>query len=226
MPHNRALQAARSDCAFPRPLTKLAMASTAPKLLTMPPEMRNRIYELVFATQPEEADLLNPMPPTKQLLLACAQIYHEARGLYNTARRSYWRETRFTVCKPSEARVDCVVDLTEEQLSAVRHLQLTVTLSDYRYRFSSIADPLTLRVDHLDFPVSYTRCANGQWACTTASSLLSAGFRSPRVVMVSDRTIRLRMQYPSTPRCVIGREELEVMLECKLKLAEVADKQW
>ncbi|KAK5731713.1 hypothetical protein LTR17_011184 [Elasticomyces elasticus] len=166
------------------------MASTAPKLLTMPPEMRNRIYELVFATKPEEADLLNPMPPTKQLLLACAQIYHEARGLYNTARRSYWRETHFTVCKPSEARVDCVVDLTEEQLSA--------------------------------------------WVCTTASSLLSAGFRSPRVVMVSDRTIRLRaIRLPppvspillqeaqsSTPRCVIGREELEVMLECKLKLGE------
>lgn len=58
-----------------------ATTSTREMLTTIPPEIRNRIYELVMpAPDPEtEADLLTAEPPSKALLLTCRQICGEAR---------------------------------------------------------------------------------------------------------------------------------------------------
>lgn len=47
----------------------------------MPPEIRNRIYELVLATPVAgaEIDLLSARPPDKALLLTCRRIYDEVK---------------------------------------------------------------------------------------------------------------------------------------------------
>lgn len=50
---------------------------------TIPPEIRNRIYELVMpAPDPEtEVDLLTAEPLSKALLLTCRQVYSEAKSM-------------------------------------------------------------------------------------------------------------------------------------------------
>ncbi|KAK3633904.1 hypothetical protein LTR56_004663 [Elasticomyces elasticus] len=241
MPHNSALQAARSDCASPRPLTKLAMASTAPKLLTMPPEMRNRIYELVFGTQPGEGDLTGPAPPSRRLLLTCAQVYHEARGVYQTACTSYWAKTHFTIRMPLNAGTEPMA-ITEGELSAVRHLQLTCTLKQYLYFFAGHSEYLKHRGTGLDFQVRFKRRANGRWVCTTAYDLILAGSERPRVVLADGHeTARLDEEnvedhaavqsysheaQSSAHRRAIGKEELEVLLARNVELGEGEDDEW
>ncbi|CAK1356835.1 unnamed protein product [Cercospora beticola] len=46
----------------------------------LPGEMRNKIWELSFTNNDPVADLRNPSPPTKSLLLTCKKINSEARG--------------------------------------------------------------------------------------------------------------------------------------------------
>lgn len=79
------------------------------RLLTLPPELRNSIWELAF-TSPPSVDVLDTSPPSKSLLLACRQIYAEAKCLYNTQFRLYWSTTLFTISPfdemPSLARSD------------------------------------------------------------------------------------------------------------------------
>jgi len=66
------------------------------RLLDLPAELRNRIYELAFSTE-TETNLLEAVPPPKHLLLACRQIYQEAVGLHKIAFRSYWADTRYVL---------------------------------------------------------------------------------------------------------------------------------
>lgn len=63
-------------------LSRPPPSDTAPESFeTIPPEIRNRIYELVLATPNAgiEVDLLTAQPPSKALLLTCRQIYDEVK---------------------------------------------------------------------------------------------------------------------------------------------------
>ncbi|KAK5719217.1 hypothetical protein LTR15_007740 [Elasticomyces elasticus] len=66
-------------------------------LLTIAPELRNTIYELVFAADAGPVKLLEASPPEKALLQVCKQTLNEAAGLYVAAFRSYWQGTTFTI---------------------------------------------------------------------------------------------------------------------------------
>ncbi|KAK5737824.1 hypothetical protein LTR17_006472 [Elasticomyces elasticus] len=68
-----------------------------PTLLTIAPELRNSIYELVFAADAGPVKLLEASPPEKALLEVCKQTQDEAAGLYVAAFRTYWRNTTFTI---------------------------------------------------------------------------------------------------------------------------------
>lgn len=75
------------------------MATTTPcRLLSLPPELRNEIYELAFTTSVgEKVNLFAHKPPTKSLLLTCREVYNEAGGLYKEAYRTFWRSSNFIV---------------------------------------------------------------------------------------------------------------------------------
>ncbi|KAK5719221.1 hypothetical protein LTR15_007744 [Elasticomyces elasticus] len=61
--------------------------------LTIPPEIRNQIYDLVAAPEVGVVNLLTARAPTKPLKFVCRQIYNEVRHLHKAAHRSYWRDT-------------------------------------------------------------------------------------------------------------------------------------
>lgn len=82
------------------------MAETSPPnkstkcyLLEIPPEIRNNIYDLVFAPDGagEEIELVGAKTPDKSLVLSCRQIYREVKYVYRAACRSFWRETKFVI---------------------------------------------------------------------------------------------------------------------------------
>lgn len=67
-------------------MSSAASQSTNPDreiFTTIPPEIRNRIYELGMPTpDPEtEVDLLTAEPPSKALLLTCRQVYIEVKSM-------------------------------------------------------------------------------------------------------------------------------------------------
>lgn len=72
-----------------------------PRLLSVPPEIRNRIYGFVFQCDPrQKVDLREANPPAKDLLLTCRQVYQEARLMQREAYRKYWTGTNFKVFMP------------------------------------------------------------------------------------------------------------------------------
>lgn len=52
------------------------------RLLELPPEIRNSIYELVIAMTDTTVDFLDICPPPKDLTLTCKQIDGETRAVY------------------------------------------------------------------------------------------------------------------------------------------------
>ncbi|KAK5744224.1 hypothetical protein LTR17_002254 [Elasticomyces elasticus] len=108
-------------------------------LLTIPPEIRNAIYEMAFEQSFREVqvaidwgsplvtavNLLNVAAPNKGLLLACHQVNDEAHGLYKAIYRRFWRETNFYLrCPvPDAPRHPIQVNFTEEDLAQIRHLR-------------------------------------------------------------------------------------------------------
>jgi len=67
-------------------------------LMTLPPELRNHIYELAFTPEvTEEVYLFGDDSPSKALLLTCHDVYTEAKGLYEEAYRSFWITSDFVI---------------------------------------------------------------------------------------------------------------------------------
>lgn len=79
-----------------------ATSSGQPRILSVPPEIRNRIYGFVFQRDPrQKVDLLEANPPAKDLLITCRQVYQEARLMYREAYRKFWTLTTFKIFMPS-----------------------------------------------------------------------------------------------------------------------------
>lgn len=68
----------------------------------IPPEIRNRIYELVLfdGDRMTAVELLEAKPPTKDLLLVCRQFHDEAKSMHQAACREYWSSTKFDITLP------------------------------------------------------------------------------------------------------------------------------
>lgn len=68
------------------------------RLLKLPPELRDRIYDLVFTTDTtSKIDLLTASPPSKSFILTCHQVNVEASAIYKAAYQTFWTTTRFIV---------------------------------------------------------------------------------------------------------------------------------
>ncbi|EME77951.1 uncharacterized protein MYCFIDRAFT_79195 [Pseudocercospora fijiensis CIRAD86] len=66
---------------------------------SLPAELRNEIYELVFNPnlQKSRINLFKANPPEKSLLLSCKQIYSEAKVMHRDAHRKYWKKNDFFI---------------------------------------------------------------------------------------------------------------------------------
>ncbi|KAI6906043.1 hypothetical protein D0869_10409 [Hortaea werneckii] len=101
-------------------------------LMKLPPELRNEIYELVLFQEDDDEDyepidLMYPYPPSKNLLLSCREIYHEAKGIYKQAYRAFWKTSTFMVEDVSdmpETMVGLQRKLREKEVELIHHLTM------------------------------------------------------------------------------------------------------
>ncbi|KAK5719215.1 hypothetical protein LTR15_007738 [Elasticomyces elasticus] len=116
------------------------------KLLSIAPELRNTIYEMVFwpASFRERTDLLTATPPSKEIRLTCRRVNEEARGLYYTAYRSYWTETSFSISFPVERPWTSSVfaNFTARDLARVRFVHFTAKCKALAISVDSSYSPL------------------------------------------------------------------------------------
>lgn len=66
-------------------------------ILSIPPVIRNRIYNLCFAAASREVNLLVAEPPSKNLLLACKSICTEAGLMRRKAYQDFWIKSAFEI---------------------------------------------------------------------------------------------------------------------------------
>ncbi|KAK5121358.1 hypothetical protein LTR85_005524 [Meristemomyces frigidus] len=95
------------------------------RLLELPAEVRNEIYELTFTSDSadREIDFLHATPPSKALLLCSHQTYDESNGFYKQAYRAYWSSTKFAIfCGDAQSVVSDIRSRRDEEIAAIRDL--------------------------------------------------------------------------------------------------------
>ena len=104
--------------------TSAAKKPTICRLLALPPEIRNNIWQLAFTTEANDdakTDLLRSKPPEMALLLACRQIRRETSDMYAEARRRYYRDTSFYLSsrahRVSQRDVEALKDTDLDEIS-------------------------------------------------------------------------------------------------------------
>ncbi|KAK3617668.1 hypothetical protein LTR56_025135 [Elasticomyces elasticus] len=143
-------------------------SQTSP-LLELPPELRNNIYELAFATTAGPVNLFDASPPNKALLVVCTQIRNEAASLFKWG---YWRTTTFHCTSSSYSKAMGTarrLPFREEDLQWIRDMYFfctTTELERFQPDFSR------------DFPgypsvagFKFHRQPGGLWACESVDGV-------------------------------------------------------
>ena len=78
-----------------------ANTQTNCRLFALPAELRNTIYDLVFAAKSNdprfELKHAHTSAPEKRPLLACRRLYNEAKGIYKSSASTHWSAITFTL---------------------------------------------------------------------------------------------------------------------------------
>lgn len=100
-------------------------------LKKLPGELRNCIYELVFA-EPDVVNLRHAKLPSRNLLLTCRKVYGEAQKIYVDYCCRYWKDTEFIIVFNGDANHDYTtiraVETLDEQAAAAMN-RVTITAS-------------------------------------------------------------------------------------------------
>lgn len=86
-----------------RTAVKKQLESPDSPFFRLPGELRNRIYELVFAYDGEPVNVEDAFlpsgglcskarPPSSALMRSCRKLYHESKDYFPVAYRNYWRK--------------------------------------------------------------------------------------------------------------------------------------
>lgn len=92
------------------------------RLLDLPAELRNNIYELTFERKFREqpVGLLWAEPPSSALLMCCRQTYHEAKDFFIEASQHYWTHQH---CNIDDTRISKRGKEHLSELQAYRRLE-------------------------------------------------------------------------------------------------------
>jgi hypothetical protein len=116
--------------------TKEASAQDACPLFKLAPETRNQIYSLVFAAETNKEDdesiELNEStaPPSKDIILTCQLIRHEAEAMYKATYRRY-PEHVFTLNVPFRRVVTFVPSLSNDIFSRINVIRATFQAGEH-----------------------------------------------------------------------------------------------
>ncbi|KAK4628634.1 uncharacterized protein CLAFUR5_04634 [Fulvia fulva] len=178
--------ATAAHAAFNNTVDKLRGATRC-RLLQLPAELRNTIYELAFTPdhhEDEDVDLFEAKPPTNALLTACSQTYNEAAQIYKEAYRKYWTTTPF--------RITSVQGRTGENqgswLGAAQYTRREIIVTPTLATYEQIMSFKDLDLDHIPqftcvdfgatpYDVCYSRWSfeGGQWYLTEWEEELDSG---------------------------------------------------
>ncbi|KAK5737837.1 hypothetical protein LTR17_006485 [Elasticomyces elasticus] len=112
----------------------MATPPSPSRLLALPPEIRNVIWDLAFGGFiPRQAVYpANAVPPRKALLLSNRQIFNEAKGLYSARYLEYWKLTRFSITY-KYLNNNAAINLPDEALASIRLVSVRIA-STYLYK--------------------------------------------------------------------------------------------
>lgn len=103
-----------------------------PLLDKLPAEMRNRIYEYVFATEDNGDDTIDLAaqddPPSKNILRTCRQVHAEAAQLYKKTYQAYWTSKNFFLQAREEDLRACMDTLSVYRGEDLDHINSLVLL--------------------------------------------------------------------------------------------------
>ncbi|KAK5744143.1 hypothetical protein LTR17_002173 [Elasticomyces elasticus] len=151
-----------------------------PGLLTIANELRNNIYELVFASDgTEPVYLLTAKPPSKAVALVSRQTCVEAKQMYNKAYREYWSLTTFYVdfndCNSEPVTAD---HCTAADLANIRnlHLKLKITSThlERQTQLERCVGSLASELVKGSSAVMFARQSDGRWWPSTEIDTPSA----------------------------------------------------
>ncbi|KAK4895289.1 hypothetical protein LTR27_006632 [Elasticomyces elasticus] len=194
------------------------------KLLTIAPELRNSIYELVFTKPPGPTDLLTASQPTSNLRLVCKQTRCEARGLWLTANRDYWTTTTFTIHRETVHSNDmCTpirLNFTTKDLSSIRTIRFTSAMLHIpRLGHLFIAQNISFHDTQL-YTFEHDAENPGQWRLTMVDgAVLEHGtqvfsmhieekpcFTTPKVTRIASPSWRPKIVTRADLSVLVGRE--------------------
>ncbi|KAK3631255.1 hypothetical protein LTR22_021139 [Elasticomyces elasticus] len=223
-----------SNADFAAPITQ---SST---FLTIPAEIRNDTYERAFNKlwktgvdrlsgksyiRSENVDLFKAAPPSKAPLLVCRQMNNEAKGLYETAYRSYWKEVSFYVYMPE--KYDRFTQFSEEDLHHIRHLELHITFHELHMLLwdEYYVSPYSRSPDCAGHYLDYDRVATGQWLLSHVDGERVDGQRSEDYGLVLELYKDKMISHDDVEPYARGhafksieKKELEALFEHKLQL--------
>ncbi|KAK4950912.1 hypothetical protein LTR10_010905 [Elasticomyces elasticus] len=120
-------------CCCPAELSsKMATPPSPSRLLALPPEIRNSIWELSFSGTNHTVDLLTCHPPSLDLLLASRQVYEEAKGFWPGRRREFFSSTSFSVTRGKKVNVKAI-SFTDNDVKHIKDISLYVRGCNIRH---------------------------------------------------------------------------------------------
>ncbi|KAK3617676.1 hypothetical protein LTR56_025143 [Elasticomyces elasticus] len=112
-------------------ITAMITTPSSSRLLALPPEIRNDIWDLAFSgfVLQREVDISYTNPPNKSLLLSNRQIFNEAKGFFSIRYLEYWKLTRFSItynCVNNNA----AINIPNKALASIRHVSVSIGRDD------------------------------------------------------------------------------------------------
>ncbi|KAK0272980.1 hypothetical protein LTR91_003141 [Friedmanniomyces endolithicus] len=198
--------------------------SRTPKLFAIPPEVRNKIYELAFEGPSGEIDLLEARPPSKSLLRACRQMHEEAKGLHKSAHQRFWSTSRFVLYFRAETLQE-PVGFSEQDLQNIRHLTCFLPSSELAY--ATLGKIRAMPRHNLQEPTfAYRRLPGEKWSCFILGGLpIQPGFEHV-LLLKGNKPIGSRIIWNSGGVAnsgafgAITKEEIDMLVGYSLRLRE------
>ncbi|KAK5744147.1 hypothetical protein LTR17_002177 [Elasticomyces elasticus] len=131
------------------------------KLLNIAAELRNNIYELVFALKTGPVDVRYVELPSAALVETCRQARKETLQMYRFSKECYLRETTFILTSRPSPGFDGIMNFTLRDLQSMRSLRFKISAVHLQNRFGILPAAGYVATSICTFE----RHAVGAWFC-------------------------------------------------------------
>ncbi|KAK3617662.1 hypothetical protein LTR56_025129 [Elasticomyces elasticus] len=140
------------------------------KLLTIAPELRNNIYELVFTPKTGPVDIRYVRPPSAALVKTCRKAREETLQMYRSCKERYLRETTFILTSRRSPGFDGIMNFTLSDLQSMRSLRFKISARHLQNRFDGFLRTADYAATATPM-CTFERHAVGAWFCCEISGV-------------------------------------------------------